>query len=278
MTFVIQVLGGNKSSTEQLNTKSMIVYCLLEGIKIDPGEIIFKDLIANLGGKSRQKLMSYHRFISCALQDLLGSEYIKPDGIGFEPEVLHKTNYSRDPTEVTPITLTTYMLTAIQGDNKISHVPSPTKKVKRKKGQGSRKVAQPKSLATGTSVSKPEKRRQQQTLTADTLRIITESLTPKQPPMEGTETSHSVSSDKPIPKGSADINKSVELESTQPPHPNKGSGKSQPGSQGARGPKSSVGQHYSTETGTHTTSHPAKGLGKSQPKHQGVNAPKSSTS
>ena len=60
MTFVIQVLGGNKSSTEQLNTtQSMIVYCLLEGIKIDLGEIIFKDLLAKLGGKSRQKLMSY---------------------------------------------------------------------------------------------------------------------------------------------------------------------------------------------------------------------------
>ena len=78
--------------------------------------------------------MSYPRFISCALQDLLGSEYIKPDGVGFEHEVLHKTNYSRDPSEVTPVALTTYMLTAIQGDNKISPVPSPTKKVKRKKG------------------------------------------------------------------------------------------------------------------------------------------------
>ena len=75
MTFVIQVLGGNKSSTEQLNTtQAMIVYCLLEGIKIDLGEIIFRDLIAKLGGKSRQKLMSYPRFISCILLDLLGSE------------------------------------------------------------------------------------------------------------------------------------------------------------------------------------------------------------
>lgn len=99
MTFVIQVLGGNKSSTEQLNiTQAMIVYCLLEGLKIDLGEIIFRDLIAKLGGKSRQKLMSYPRFISCALQDLLGSEYIKHDGVGFEPEVLHKTNNSRDLT------------------------------------------------------------------------------------------------------------------------------------------------------------------------------------
>ena len=124
--------------------------------------------------------MSYPRFISCALQDLLGSEYVKLDAVGFEPDVLHKANYSHDPIEVTPVTLITYMLTAIQGDNKISPVPSPTKKVKRKKGQGSRKVAQPKSLATETSAPKPDKRgQQQQTLTADTLRIITQSLAPK---------------------------------------------------------------------------------------------------
>ena len=188
--------------------------------------------------------MSYPRFISCALQDLLGSEYVKPDAVGFEPDVLHKANYSRDPIEVTPVALTTYMFTAIQGDNKISPIPSPTKKVKRKKGQGSRKVAQPKSLATETSVPKPDTRgQQQQTLITDTLKIITESLTPKQRPTEGTETSHSVSSSRPIPKGSADINKSMDLESTQPPHPVKGSGKSQPGSQGARGPISSVRQH-----------------------------------
>lgn len=181
MTFIIQVLGGNKSSTEQLNTtQSMIVYCLIEGKKIDLGEIFFTDLIDKLGGKSRQKHMSYPRFISCALNDLLGSEYIKPDSVGFEPDVLHKANYSRDPNEVTPVALTTYMLTAIQGDNIVSPIPSPTKKVKRKKGQGSRKVAQPKPLATETSAPKPDKRgQQQQTLTADTLKIISQSLAQK---------------------------------------------------------------------------------------------------
>ena len=81
----------------------MIVYCLIEGKKIDLGEIIFRDLIAKLGGKSRKKLMSYPRFISCALQNLLGSEYAKPEAVGFEPDVLHKANYSRDPLEVTPV-------------------------------------------------------------------------------------------------------------------------------------------------------------------------------
>ena len=129
MTFVIQVLGGNKCSTEQLNTiQSMIVYYLIEGRKIDLGEIIFRDLIAKLGGKSRQKLMSYPRFISCALNDLLGSEYVKPDSVGFEPDVLHKANYSRDPSEVTPVALTTYMLYAIRVTSKYHQFPLPPRK------------------------------------------------------------------------------------------------------------------------------------------------------
>ena len=161
--------------------------------------------------------MSYPRFISCALQDLLGSEYAKPDAVGFEPDVLHTANYSRDPLEVTPVTLTQYMRTAIQGDNIVSPIPSPAKKVKRKKGQGSRKVAQPKSLVTETSAPKSDKKgQQQQTLTADTLRIISQSLAPKQRPTEGTETSHSVSLGKPVPKGSADIYKLVDSEPTKP--------------------------------------------------------------
>ena len=103
MSFVIQVLGGNKSSTEQLNaTQAMMVFSLMEGRKIDFGEIIFKDLITKLTtGKSRQKLMSYPRFISCVLQDLLGVEYVRPDVMDFAPDVFHKANYSRDPTEVT---------------------------------------------------------------------------------------------------------------------------------------------------------------------------------
>lgn len=53
------------------------------------------------------------RFISCVLQDLLGVAYVRPDVMGFAPDVLHKENYSRDPTEVTEVAMTTYMLTVI---------------------------------------------------------------------------------------------------------------------------------------------------------------------
>ena len=59
------------------------------------------------------------------------------------------------------------MLSVINGENKISPIPSPSKKEK-KKGQGSRKVAKPKSLATGTSTFKPGKKKPKQTLTTET--------------------------------------------------------------------------------------------------------------
>ena len=68
MTFVIQVLGGNKSSTEQLNSsQKLMLFSLLEGTKIDIGGIIFRDLVAKLSGKHRQRHMSYPRFVSCVL-------------------------------------------------------------------------------------------------------------------------------------------------------------------------------------------------------------------
>lgn len=134
--------------------------------------------------------MSYPRFISCVLQDLLGIAYVRPDVMGFAPDVLHKENYSRDSIEVTKVTLTTYMLTAIQG-------------------VGSRKVVKPGSLATGSSISKPGKKRQPLTLTTETPDVEAASLTLKQIPTESIEKSHSVSSDKISPSGPADIHKLV---------------------------------------------------------------------
>ncbi|GKD36318.1 hypothetical protein Tco_1251827 [Tanacetum coccineum] len=44
-TFVVQVLGGNYSSTEQVNSiQQLFAYCLLTRTKVDIGEIIYSDL------------------------------------------------------------------------------------------------------------------------------------------------------------------------------------------------------------------------------------------
>ncbi|GKA99589.1 hypothetical protein Tco_0827583, partial [Tanacetum coccineum] len=53
-TEVIKVLGGNYSSTEQLNSiQQLLVFSLLTRTKIDIGEIIFSDLVTRLMAKSR---------------------------------------------------------------------------------------------------------------------------------------------------------------------------------------------------------------------------------
>ncbi|GJU42572.1 hypothetical protein Tco_1195529 [Tanacetum coccineum] len=75
-TFVIQVLGGNYSSTEQVNSiQQLLAYCLITRTEVDIGEIIYSDLVTKLMNKSRQKYISYPIFISCALQVLLGCDY-----------------------------------------------------------------------------------------------------------------------------------------------------------------------------------------------------------
>ncbi|GKA52104.1 hypothetical protein Tco_0745300 [Tanacetum coccineum] len=73
-TFVIQVLGGNYSSTEQVNSiQQLLAYSLITGTEVDIGEIIYSDLVTKLLNKSRLQYVSYLRFISCALQVLLVS-------------------------------------------------------------------------------------------------------------------------------------------------------------------------------------------------------------
>ncbi|GKD83252.1 hypothetical protein Tco_1350091, partial [Tanacetum coccineum] len=75
-TFVIQVLGGNYSSTKQVNSiQQLIEYCLTTRTKVDIGEIIYSDLVTRLTNKSRQKYVSYRRFVLCALEVLLVIEY-----------------------------------------------------------------------------------------------------------------------------------------------------------------------------------------------------------
>ncbi|GKF05963.1 hypothetical protein Tco_0036631 [Tanacetum coccineum] len=70
------VLGRNYSSTEQVNSiQQLLAYCLITGTEVDIGEIIYSDLVTKLLNKSRLKYVSYPRFISCALQVLLGSDY-----------------------------------------------------------------------------------------------------------------------------------------------------------------------------------------------------------
>ncbi|GJW82717.1 hypothetical protein Tco_0155862 [Tanacetum coccineum] len=76
LTFMIQFLGGNYSSTKQVNSiQQLITYSLIIGTQVDIREIIYSDLVNKLLNKSRLKYISYPRFISCAIEELMGLEY-----------------------------------------------------------------------------------------------------------------------------------------------------------------------------------------------------------
>ncbi|GJZ23168.1 retrovirus-related pol polyprotein from transposon TNT 1-94 [Tanacetum coccineum] len=132
-TFVIQVLGGNYSSTKQVNSiQQLLAYSLITGTEVDTGEIIYSDLVTKLLNKSRLKYVSYPRFISCALQVLLGFEYTQDKKFGFLPPIMSNSNFKKDPSKVTDIELTARMIFL---NNRRDSVSPPPLVAKPKKGK-----------------------------------------------------------------------------------------------------------------------------------------------
>ncbi|GJU78554.1 hypothetical protein Tco_1275624 [Tanacetum coccineum] len=117
LTFVVQVLSGNYSSTEQLNSiHQLLAYSLLTGTKVDKGGIIFSDLVTRLTDKSRKKHISYPRFVSYALEVLLGSDYAQDQKFGSLPNALNQSKFIKDPSKETPIVLTALMIEDTEGN------------------------------------------------------------------------------------------------------------------------------------------------------------------
>ncbi|GKF05738.1 hypothetical protein Tco_0036406, partial [Tanacetum coccineum] len=72
------VLNGQRPLTLDLQLLLIIIMVLdrnYSSTKVDIGEIIYSDLVTKLLNKYRLKYVSYLRFISCALQVLLGFDY-----------------------------------------------------------------------------------------------------------------------------------------------------------------------------------------------------------
>ncbi|GJY76832.1 hypothetical protein Tco_0481948 [Tanacetum coccineum] len=205
-TFVIQVLGGNYSSTEQVNSiQQLLAYSLITGTEVDIGEIIYSDLVTKLLNKSRLKYVSYPRFISCALQVLLGSEYTQDKKFRFLPPILSNSNFTKDPSKVTDIELTAHMIAV---NNRRDSVSPPPLAAKPKKGK-SQTVAStlPKSQGPEASGALSKKRKKPKSKRPPT---ETKESPPK--PTEGSEQSHSVSSGTvPDPQ---DLERDIQLAST----------------------------------------------------------------
>ncbi|GKC07107.1 hypothetical protein Tco_0998717 [Tanacetum coccineum] len=132
-TFVIQVLGRNYSSSKQVNSiQHLLAYSLITGTEVDLREIIYSDLVTKLLNKSRLKYVSYLRFISCALQVLLGFDYAQDKKFRFLPPILSNSNFSKDPSKVTDIEMTAHMIAV---NNQRDSVSPPPLALKPKKGK-----------------------------------------------------------------------------------------------------------------------------------------------
>ncbi|GJU61452.1 hypothetical protein Tco_1243287 [Tanacetum coccineum] len=108
-TFVVQVLGGNYSSTEQVNSiQQLFAYCLLTGTK--------------------------------------------DESFGSSPTILSNSNFSKDPSKVTPIELTDFMVDS-QGPEAPESLPQKTKKPKSKNTPSETKVTPPLKPTEGSEQS-----------------------------------------------------------------------------------------------------------------------------
>ncbi|GJT63752.1 hypothetical protein Tco_1015232, partial [Tanacetum coccineum] len=204
-TFMIQVLGGNYSPTEQVNSiQQLLAYCLITETEVDTGEIIYSDLVTKLLNKSRLKYVSYLRFISCALQVLLGSDYTQDENFGFLPGILSNSNFTKDPSKVTGIELTAHMIVVNSQKDSVSPLLLATKPKKRK----SQTVTSilPKSHGPEVPGALSKKRKMPKSKKPPTETKVTP---PK--PTEGFEQSHLVSSGTvPDPK---DLERNIQLAS-----------------------------------------------------------------
>ncbi|GJZ67902.1 hypothetical protein Tco_0631142 [Tanacetum coccineum] len=130
-TFVIQFLSENYSSTKHINSiQQIIVYYLITGTGVDIGEIIYSDLITKLLSKSRLKYIYYPRFISCALEVLLGFEYTEDKQFRSLPNILSNSYFSKDPSKVTDIELTGHMIAINNQKDSVFPLPISGKKKK----------------------------------------------------------------------------------------------------------------------------------------------------
>ncbi|GKD42882.1 hypothetical protein Tco_1267527 [Tanacetum coccineum] len=182
------VLGRNYSSTEQVNSiKQLLAYCLITGTEVDIGEIIYSDLVTKLLNKSRLKYVSYPRFISCALQVLLGSDYTQDENFRFLPGILSNSNFTKDPSKVTNIELTAHMIAVNNQKDSVSPLPLAAKPKKGKSQTVTPTLPKSQGLEVPGALSKNSKRPRSKKPPTET------TVTPPKP-IEDSDQSHSVSS------------------------------------------------------------------------------------
>ncbi|GKD67640.1 hypothetical protein Tco_1321730 [Tanacetum coccineum] len=174
--------------TPVLKTAFLVAWRIMFTFVVDIGEIIYSDLVTRLINKSRQKYVSYPRFVSCALEVLLGSEYTRDKSFGISLTILSNSNFSKDPSKVTPIELTAFMVAVNNNEKLVNPLPFTIKKKKGKSQTMTSTLTQ--SQGFEASGSLPQKRKKLKSKKTPTETKVT----PPTRPTEGSEQSRSVSS------------------------------------------------------------------------------------
>ncbi|GJY21040.1 hypothetical protein Tco_0393606, partial [Tanacetum coccineum] len=111
--------------------------------------------------KYRQNYVSYPRFVSYALEVLLGLEYAHDKKFGSLPNILSPSKFIRDPSKVTPIELTASMVAVNNLEYAVTPLPFLETKKKKSKSQT---VSQPTLKTQGPKASRalPQKKKNPQ--------------------------------------------------------------------------------------------------------------------
>nr|GEU45773.1 Toll/interleukin-1 receptor (TIR) domain-containing protein [Tanacetum cinerariifolium] len=116
-------LGKIAINLSYLDKTPLLAYYLITGTEVDIGELIYIDLVTKLLNESILKYISYPRFISCALQVLLSFDYTQDENFRFLPGILSNSNFTKDPSKVTNIELTSHMIAANNRRDSVSPFP-----------------------------------------------------------------------------------------------------------------------------------------------------------
>nr|GEX16380.1 retrotransposon protein, putative, unclassified [Tanacetum cinerariifolium] len=221
----------------------LLDYGLITGTEVDIGKIIYSDLITKLLNMSRLKYVSYPRFISCALQVLLCSEYTQDKKFRFLPPILSNSNFTKDSSKVSDIELMNHMITV---NNQKDSVSPPPLAVKLKKWKSrTMTLTLPMSQGPKASGVLSKKRKRPKSKKSPTETMVTLPKTPK-----GSEQSHLVFSgavpdpqdlERDIQLGNLGGNKKLLDKDIPSMTPNEGTAKTTPRPEGSLGDKDSKG-------------------------------------
>ncbi|GJZ98954.1 hypothetical protein Tco_0671505 [Tanacetum coccineum] len=111
MQYIVKCLGEIQGSHDQMNfNQQTIAYCLIFGLEINIGGIIFSDLIHKLqnGKKNRERNICYTRFLSLIFEKLLGENYISNYLTLIKPHTITATSFQKPLAS--EVALTSHML------------------------------------------------------------------------------------------------------------------------------------------------------------------------